>query len=125
MRKIVDFFGGSARTRKRDTHPADAIVGTGRVGRGLGKGGGVLLARATASCLVEDTRCHDDGNCTIVWCNLWYFSGGGAIFTPREGQTPGFRDVVACANDTPVPLRRQNRDIALRAWRIIAHRGRY
>ena len=54
---------------------------------------------------------------------LSVFSGCGAIFTPRERQTPGFRDVVACANDTPVPLRRQNRDIALRAWRIIAHRG--
>jgi hypothetical protein len=75
MRKIVDFFGGSARRRTRETHPADAIVGTGRVGRGLGKGGGVLLARATASCLVEDTRCHDDGNGTIVWCNLRYFRG--------------------------------------------------
>ena len=104
MRKIVDFFGGSARTRKRDTHPADAIVGTGRVGRGLGKGGGVLLARATASCLVEDTRCHDDGNCTHT------FSGGGRFFTPRERQAPGFRDVVARASDTPVRLRRQNRD---------------
>ena len=58
-----------------DTHPADAIVGPGRVGRGLGKGGGVLLARVTASCLVEDTRCHDDGNCTIVWCNLRILEG--------------------------------------------------
>jgi hypothetical protein len=38
----------------RDMHPADAIVGTGRIGRGLGKGGGVLLTRATASFLVED-----------------------------------------------------------------------
>ena len=86
---------------------------------GSWEGGGVLLARATASCLVEDTRCHDDGNCTHT------FSGGGRFFTPRERQAPGFRDVVARASDTPVPLRRQNRDIALRAWRIIAHRGRY
>jgi hypothetical protein len=75
MRKIVDFFGGSARRRKRETHLADAIVGAGHVGRGRGEGGGVLLARVTASCLVEDTRCQDDGNYTIVWCNLWYFSG--------------------------------------------------
>ena len=37
--KNSSFFGGSARRRKRDTHPADAIVGTERVGRGLGKGG--------------------------------------------------------------------------------------
>ena len=57
-------------------HPDDAIVGTGRIGRGLGKGGGVLLTGATALFLVEDTTCHHDGNCTIVWCNyLWYLSG--------------------------------------------------
>jgi hypothetical protein len=89
---------------------------------GSWEGGGVLLARATASCLVEDTRCQDDGNCIIV---ASIFDGCGTFFTPRERQTPGFRDVVARANDTPVPLRRQNRDKALRAWRIIAHRGRY
>ena len=75
MRKILIFFGGSARRRKRETHPADTIVGAGRVGRGLGKGGGVLLARATVSCVVEDTRCHDDGNGTIVWCNLGILEG--------------------------------------------------
>ena len=34
------FFCGSARRRKQDTHPTDARVGTGRVGRGRGKGGG-------------------------------------------------------------------------------------
>ena len=44
MRKIVDFFGGSARRQKLDTHPADAIVGPGRVGRGLGKGGSLVGA---------------------------------------------------------------------------------
>ncbi len=34
------FFGWEgARRRKRDIHPADAIVGAGRVGRGLAKGG--------------------------------------------------------------------------------------
>ncbi len=37
--KNRQFFGGSARRWKRDMHPADAIVGTGRIGRGLGKGG--------------------------------------------------------------------------------------
>ena len=46
-------------------HPDDAIVGTGHIGRGLGKGGGVLLT-VTASFLVEDTTRHHDGNCTIV-----------------------------------------------------------
>jgi hypothetical protein len=39
MRKIVYFFGESARRRKRKIHPADAIVATGRVGRGREKGG--------------------------------------------------------------------------------------
>ena len=60
--KIVNFFGGGARRRKCNRHPADAIVGTGRIGRGLGKGGGVLLMRVTASFLVEDMTCHHDGN---------------------------------------------------------------
>ena len=45
-----------AQRRKHNTHPADARVGTGRVGRGRGKGGGVLLARVTASFLGEGTR---------------------------------------------------------------------
>ena len=40
VRKIIYFFGGSVRRRKRNIHPADAIVGEGRVGRGLMKGGG-------------------------------------------------------------------------------------
>jgi len=66
MQKIVYSFGGSARRRKREMHPADAIIGAGDVGRGLGKGGGVLLARTTASCLVEDTTRQTMGNCTIV-----------------------------------------------------------
>jgi len=60
------FFRGSAQRRKHDTHPAEACAGTGRVGRGLGKGGGVLLARVTASCLVEDTTRQTMRNCTIV-----------------------------------------------------------
>jgi len=66
MRKIIYSFGGSARRRKHEIHPTDTIVGAGRVGRGLGKGGGVLLAWATALCLVEDTRCHRDGNIILV-----------------------------------------------------------
>ena len=55
-RRIVYFSGESARRRKREIHPANAIVGTGRVGRGRGKGGGVLLARVTALFLGEGTR---------------------------------------------------------------------
>jgi len=37
-------------------HPADAIVRTGHVGRGLAKGGGVLLGRTMAYYLVEGTQ---------------------------------------------------------------------
>ena len=58
-RRVVEssiFSGESGRRRKREIHPANAIVGTGRVGRGRGKGGGVLLARVTASFLGEGTR---------------------------------------------------------------------
>jgi len=37
-------------------HPADAIVRAGCVGRGLAKGGGVLLGRTTAYYLVEGLK---------------------------------------------------------------------
>jgi hypothetical protein len=50
------FFQGSARRRKHDTHRTDAHVGTGCVGKGRGKGGGVLLLRVTALFLGEGTR---------------------------------------------------------------------
>jgi hypothetical protein len=49
------FFRGSAQRHKHDTQPADARVGTGCVKRGCEKGGGVLLARVTASFLGEGT----------------------------------------------------------------------
>ena len=103
----------------RDTHPADVIVGTGRVGRGRGKGGGVLLARVTASFLREGTR-----RVTMEiapWCGAIYciFGRGGSIFTPWGHQTTGFRDVVARAGDSPVRLRRQNPERNLASWRNI------
>ena len=54
--KNPHFFGWEgARRRKRDT-PADAIARAGRVGRGLTKGGGVLLGRTTAYYLVEESQ---------------------------------------------------------------------
>jgi hypothetical protein len=108
--------------RKRKIHPADAIIGTGRVGRGLGKRGGVLLALGTVSCLVEETTCQRDGNVIIVTS---FLVAGGSIFTPWERQTPNFGDVVARANNTPVPLRRQNRERILASWRKISHRGQF
>jgi len=50
------FFQGSAWRRKHDTHCTDARIGTERVGRGRGKGGGVFLPRVTALFLGEGTR---------------------------------------------------------------------
>ena len=121
--KNSSFFGGSARRRKRDTHPADAIVGTERVGRGLGKGGeSCWRGRQRRALWRTRPRCQDDGNCIIV---ASIFDGCGTFFTPRERQTPGFRDVVARANDTPVPLRRQNRERNFASWGKISHRGQF
>ncbi len=125
MRKIVYFSDESARRRKREIHPVNAIVGTGRVGRDRGKGGGVLLARVTALFLGEGTQ-----RVTMEiapWCGAIYciFGHGGSIFTPWGRQTTGFRDVVARASDTPVQLRRQNRDHIVSSSRNISHRGQF
>ena len=105
MGKIVKFFGGSALRQKRDMHPTDAIVGTGRVGRGLGKGGEVLLARATALFLVEDTRRHKDENFIMA-------AGGngcvGQFLWVKPTLGGDFGDVVACTSHANMPLRRQS-----------------
>jgi hypothetical protein len=103
----------------------DAIVGTGRVRRGRGKGGGVLLAWVTASFLGEGTR-----RVTMeiaLWCGAIYciFGCCGSIFNLWERQTPSFCNVVARASDTPVPLRRQNRERNLASWQKISHRGQF
>ena len=104
-------------------HLADAIVCTGRVGRGRGKGGGVLLALGTAPCLVYDTACQRDGNVIVV---ASFLVAGGSVFNLWERQTPSFCNVVvACASDTPVRLRRQNRKRNLASWRKISHRGQF
>ena len=87
----------------------------------MGRGGGVLLVLGTASCLVEDTTCQRDGNVIVV---ASFLVAGRAIFFPWERQTPDFGDVVARANNIPVPLRRQeNRKRNLASWRKISHRG--
>ena len=44
---------------------------TGRVGKGLGEGSGVLLPRVTVFFLVKDAFGHNDGNCAII---AGYFS---------------------------------------------------
>ena len=92
---------------------------------GSWEGGGVLLARVTASFLGEGTR-----RVTMEippWCGAIYciFGRGGSIFTPWERQTPSFCDVVARVSDTPVPLRRQNRDHIVSSSQNISHRGRF
>jgi len=74
------FFCGSAQRHKHDTHPADARVGTGRVGRGRGEGGGLVGAGGSDVPWGGDATCHDR-NCTMVWYNLLYFRWCGIIFT--------------------------------------------
>jgi hypothetical protein len=89
---------------------------------GSWEGGGVLLALGTASCLVEDTACQRDGKVIVV---ASFLVAGGSIFNLWEHQTPSFCDVVACASDTPVQLRCQNRERNLASWRKISHRGQF
>ena len=55
-------------------HPADAIVRAGRVGRGLAKGGGVLLGWTTAYYLVKGTQ---GVNCIVAAGGKWL---GRSIF---------------------------------------------
>ena len=89
---------------------------------GSWEGGGVLLALGKASCLVEDTTCQRDGNVIVVTS---YLVAGGSIFNLWERQTTSFCVVVARASDTPVQLRRQNRERNLASWRKISHRGQF
>ena len=72
-------------------HPADAIVRAGHVGRGLAKGGVVLLGRTTAYYLVEGTQ---GVNCIIAVGEKWLcrssFGGKptlGAIFGHVDART--------------------------------------
>ena len=69
-------------------HPADAIVRAGHVGRGLAKGGGVLLGQTTAYYLVEGTQGVD---CIVAVGEKWLcgssFGGKtnlGCHFSPRS-----------------------------------------
>ncbi len=69
-------------------HPADPIVHAGRVGRGLAKGGGVLLGWTTAYYLVEGTQ---GVNCIVTAGGKWLcrssFGGNtdlGCHFWPRS-----------------------------------------
>ena len=81
----------------------DTKKDTRRVGRGLGKGSGVLLPGATASFLSKDAFGHDDGNCAII---TGYFGGLWRIFQPGKRETHDSGFIVVGASDAPVPLRR-------------------
>ena len=85
-------------------------------------GGGSLVGAGTVSCLVEDTTCQRDGNVIV---GVSFLVAGGSIVTPWERQTPNFGNVVARANNTPVPLRHQNRERNLASWRKISYRGQF
>jgi hypothetical protein len=92
---------------------------------GSWEGGGVLLVQVTASFLGEGKR-------RVMmeiapWCGAIYciFGRCGSFFTPWGRQTPSFYYVVARASDTPVPLRRQNRECTLASWQKISHRGQF
>ena len=50
----------------RRASPDDTKKDTKRVGRGLGKGSGVLLPGVTAFFLAKDTIGYDDGNRAVV-----------------------------------------------------------
>ncbi len=89
---------------------------------GSWEGGGVLLVLGTASCLVEDTTCQRDGNVIVLTS---FLVAGVSILNLWERQTPSFCDVVARASDTPVQLRRQNRERNLASWQKISHRGQF
>ena len=68
MRKIVEFFVG-ARRGGSAKHTFEVIVGTGRVGRGLGKGGGGGGGLVGAGNIVVPCGGHNAsemGNCFIV-----------------------------------------------------------
>jgi len=66
--------------------------------------------------------CQRDGNVIVI---ASFLVAGGSIFNLCERQTPSFCDVVARASDTPVRLRRQNRERNLASWRKISHRGQF
>ncbi len=98
--KILYFLGGSARRRKCDTHPTNAIVCAGRVGRGLTKGGGSLVGA-------------DDSHKVSQWWEFYHGGEGGngcagrfLWVKPTLGIDLG--DVAAGTTHANVPLRRQS-----------------
>jgi hypothetical protein len=79
--------------------------------RSLGRGMGVLgLQGYLALSQGEATDGEGDG-CVIIVTK--FFGSWGSIFTPWERQTPDFGNVVARANNTPMPLCCRNHNMAL------------
>jgi hypothetical protein len=80
-------------------HPADAILRAGRVGRGLAKGGGVLLGQTTAYYLVKGTQ---GVNCIVAAGeNAWV----GRVLEVKPTLGAIFCHVVARATHANVRLR--------------------
>ncbi len=103
MQKILYFFGGSARSQKRDIHPANAIIGAGCVGKGLTKGGGFLLGRTTAYFFVEETQ-----HVTMMEiASLWHGKNAceGQFLEVKPTLDVDFGDIVASTTQANVPLR--------------------
>ena len=80
---------------------------------GVVGGGGSLVGAGDSVLPCEGPTCQRDGNVIVVASVL---VAGGSIFNLWERQTPSFCDVVARASDTPVRLRRQNRERNLASW---------
>ncbi len=64
--KLLIFLQRTGMVWQSCATPTDTKEDTGCVGRGLGKGPGVLLLGVMASFLVKDTFGHNDGNRIIV-----------------------------------------------------------
>ncbi len=83
-------------------HPADTIVHAGRVGRGLAKGGGVLLGWTTGYYPVKESQ-----GVTTSWRRGENGCAGRFLWVkPTLGVD--FGDVVAHTTHANVPLRHQS-----------------
>ncbi len=81
---------------------------------------GILGWQVYLALLQEDATDGKGDGSVIIVAIFWLLL---VNFHPWERQTSGFRDVVARASDTPVPLHCQNHDKALTSWQNQSHRG--
>ena len=113
------FFHGSAQRRKHNTHPADARVDIGRVGRGRGKWGGVLLAQV----LIVSSR--GDASRWILYHGVVQFLSVWHNFYRGDTETRNSGFTVARRNVAPVRLWSQNCKNDVRMTRIQCQGGRF